>query len=102
MFGTGFDDKGRGAHEPLEMRTLFQSNGAGARDLTAGLAVDAGTVGNHGVEKFDARTALDAELATPDLTDDFAMTADDQIPGTIHRAAKLAKDGKVVALDAAS
>ena len=97
VFGAGFDDKRRGAHEALEAGAFFEGDGAAAGDLAADVAIDNGGGGGDGVEKFDAHALFDAEVAALDGADDFPMVADDDIPGAYDGGGQFAQDGEMVA-----
>ena len=99
MLRAGLDDEGGGADEALKAGAFFEGDRAGAEDLAADVAVDAGRLGGDGVEELDAHSFFHAEVAAENAADNLTAAADDDLAGAFHRAGELADDGEVVALD---
>ena len=76
---------------------FLESDGAGARDLTADLAIDAGGVGIDGIEEFDARAFFHPQAIAENGADNLSVIADDEVAGALDGAGERAEDGEVVA-----
>lgn len=97
VFGTAFNNEGRGFDEAVELGAFFENDGTGAGNLTTDMAVDGGGDRGDGVEEFDTCAFFNAEIMALNGADDFAVTADDEIPGAFDRTGEFAKHGEVVA-----
>lgn len=98
VLGTGPDDERGGADEPLKMGALCQRHRTGAGDLTADISVNESGAGSDGIEKLDTGSSFHTEVPTSHFSDDFSVTADDEIAAAFDRAGKFAKHGEIVAL----
>ena len=99
VFGAGLTMSEVARTRPWRWARFLQGDGAGAGNLAADVAVDAGGGGGDGVEEFDAGAFFDPQVAAVDGADDLAVAADDEIAGAFDRAGEFAEHGEVVAAD---
>jgi len=81
------------------MGALFKSDGTGAGNLPADVAINEGGNSGDGVEELDSCAFFHPEVPAVHFTDDFSMAADDQISAAFDGAGQFTKDGEVVALE---
>ena len=81
------------------MGALFKSDGTGAGNLPADVAINEGGDGVDGIEELDSRAFFDPEVPAVHFADDFPMAADDEISAAFDGAGQLTEDGEVMALE---